>query len=119
MWICRRRSFPVRSLHPPTLNGSPPKPIPPGGNQHQTSSKKKTTAHGEVAAAKFWKGAMPVDPARADEVISVGALGAIMQGIHFFFPPKAHAADFDLATAVVHDHGSLAAGHMNPLRPCR
>jgi hypothetical protein len=30
--------------------------------------------------------------------------------VHFLFPPEAHAADFDLAAAVVHDDGALPPG---------
>lgn len=61
-------------------------PVP---DQKQVASKESTNT---LAAAAYWAGVKPMDPARADEAISVCALGAMMEGALDLRVAQAHLA---------------------------
>lgn len=93
------------SIPPPPPSGSPPQPNAAGSSQSLSSdpkNKAKTTAGNKTskaAAATFWNGAAPIDPARVDEALSIGALGAMLNGIVDARVAQAHMAAV-LASAI-------------------
>jgi hypothetical protein len=82
-----------QALNTPRPESSPdghqPQSSGPMPNQKQVASKESTHT---LAAAAYWAGVKPMDPARADEAISVCALGAMMEGALDLRVAQAHLA---------------------------